>query len=219
MKKAVIFDLDGTLLYTLEDLADSVNFALEKYNLNKCTVGDVRTFVGNGVEKLMRRAVAQTEKTFSEENFQGCLNVFKEHYKNNMQSKTKPYAGVESLLAELKKSGVKTAVVSNKFDVAVKQLCDFYFGELIDIAVGESSVVAKKPVPDGVLFVVDKFGFVAEDCIYVGDSEVDIQTANNAGIECISVDWGYKDREFLLTNGAKRIVSTVSELQKFLLNN
>lgn len=218
MKKAVIFDLDGTLLYTLEDLADSVNYALSLFGLCKCSVEQVRSFVGNGVESLMRKAVSIENGLLSEIDFQNCLRVFKEHYRINMRNKTCPYDGVVALLKVLKIRGMKIAVVSNKFDIAVKDLCEFYFGYLIDIAVGESVNIAKKPAPDGVFSVIKEFDLSVEDCIYIGDSEVDIQTAKNAKMDCILVDWGYKDRNFLQDNGARFIVSSVSELQNALLN-
>lgn len=216
MINTVIFDLDGTLLYTLEDLTDSVNFALCKHDFSKCTVEQIRTYVGNGVRKLLERAMPLSDENPS---FDECLSDFKKHYKENMYNKTAPYAGVIELLKELKNKRYKTAVVSNKFDTAVKDLCQKYFDGLIDIAVGESDSVKKKPAPDSVLEVMRQLGSKAENCVYVGDSEVDIKTAKNAGIPCISVDWGYKERDFLVLHGARCIVSTPAavsdELYKF----
>lgn len=215
MKKAAIFDLDGTLLYTLEDLTDSTNFALAKYDYPVCTLEQIRSYVGNGVYKLIERALPDGAQN---PDFSVCLETFKNHYKQNMYNKTRPYDGVIKMLEELKSKNIKTAVVSNKFDAAVKELCRNYFAELIDIAVGESENVQKKPAPDGVLKVVKKLGLSSKECVYTGDSEVDIQTAKNAGMDCISVDWGYKNRDFLISNGALLIVSDIKELTQNILS-
>ena len=215
MKKAAIFDLDGTLLYTLEDLTDSTNFALAKYDYPVCTLEQIRSYVGNGVYKLIERALPDGAQN---PDFSVCLETFKNHYKQNMYNKTRPYDGVIKMLEELKSKNIKTAVVSNKFDAAVKELCRNYFAELIDIAVGESENVQKKPAPDGVLKVVKKLGLSSKECVYTGDSEVDIQTAKNAEMDCISVDWGYKNRDFLISNGALLIVSDIKELTQNILS-
>ncbi len=215
MKKAAIFDLDGTLLYTLEDLTDSTNFALAKYDYPVCTLEQIRSYVGNGVYKLIERALPDGAQN---PDFSVCLETFKNHYKQNMYNKTRPYNGVIKMLKELKSKNIKTAVVSNKFDAAVKELCRNYFGELIDIAVGEAENIQKKPAPDGVLKVVKKLGLSSKECVYTGDSEVDIQTAKNAGMDCISVDWGYKNRDFLISNGALLIVSDIKELTQNILS-
>ena len=217
MKNAIIFDLDGTLLYTLEDLTDSVNFALNQFNYPHCSIEQIRSFVGNGVEKLIRRAILKSQDEINERVFYDCLNTFKIHYKNNMKNKTTPYSGVIDLLKKLKSKGIKIAVVSNKFDSAVKDLCTFYFGDLIDLAIGESNSCAKKPTPDGIFKVLKHFELKAKNCVYIGDSEVDIQTATNANMDCINVDWGYKDKNFLINAGAKRIVSNTKELEQLLL--
>lgn len=211
MKKAAIFDLDGTLLYTLEDLTDSTNYALGCFNYSPCTVSQVRSYVGNGVRLLIARAIPQGEDNPV---FEECLKTFKSHYKNNMYNKTKPYDGVMEILTRLKKLGIKTAVVSNKFDTATKELCSHYFDKKIDIAIGESKNIKKKPSPDSVLEVINVFKLNKSDCVYIGDSEVDIQTAKNAGIDCISVNWGYKDTDFLKNNGANCIVENCKELLK-----
>ncbi len=209
MLNTVIFDLDGTLLYTLEDLAASTNFALKKFGYCPRSIQEVRSFVGNGVRLLIERAIPDG---INNKDFDECLAVFKKHYSSNMYNNTRPYEGVMDLLQELKKCGYKTAVVSNKFDAAVKDLCNKFFADKIDVAVGESSDVRKKPFPDSVLSVIKQLETVPANCVYVGDSEVDIQTARNAGIRCISVDWGYKDRDFLLKNGASVVVSGTREL-------
>lgn len=213
MKKAAIFDLDGTLLYTLEDLTDSTNYALNFFGYPSCTISQVRTFVGNGVRLLIARALPQEEHNPV---FEECLKTFKNHYKNNMYNKTKPYDGVIEMLDKLKALGIKIAVVSNKFDTATKELCAHYFEDRIDIAVGESENIRKKPAPDSVLEVIKIWGLEKEDCVYIGDSEVDIKTAQNSGIDCISVNWGYKDTDFLISNGANCIVENCEELLKSL---
>lgn len=214
MKTTVIFDLDGTLLYTLQDLTDSVNFALSKYDFPECSVKQIRSFVGNGIKILMQRAVPDGETNL---HFEECFNLFKSHYKENMYNKTAPYDGVCEMLEKLRNNGLKIAVVSNKFDTAVKELCKNYFDGKIDVALGESQTVKKKPAPDGVLAVISELNEDLKNCVYVGDSEVDIATAKNAGIDCISVDWGYKDKDFLVENGASVIVSDCNALYEQIL--
>lgn len=205
MIETVIFDLDGTLLYTLEDLAESTNCALEQFSYPKRSVQEIRRFVGNGVEKLIERAIPNGVEN---PDFEACLLFFKSHYSKNMYNRTRPYEGVREMLEALKARGVRCAVVSNKFDSAVKELCVKYFDGLIETAVGETPVRRKKPAPDSVLAVLEEMDCAPSRCLYVGDSEVDIETAKNSGIACVSVDWGYKDREFLLEHGATRVVSS-----------
>jgi len=209
MTKAIIFDLDGTLLYTLEDLKDSVNFALEKFNYPPRTLDEVRNFVGNGVRLLVERSIPNGA---ANPDMEDVLKVFKAHYANNMYNKTKPFDGIEEMLDKLKERGIRTAVVSNKFDMAVKELCKKYFGEKIEIAIGESENLRKKPAPDCVLKVLEQFNCSKEEIFLAGDSEVDIQTAKNCNIKCISVTWGYKDKEFLIKNGAQILVNSPAEI-------
>lgn len=190
MVKAVIFDLDGTLLNTLEDLWISTNFALSQFGYPERTFEEVRMFVGNGVRKLIERAVPENCQNIDE-----CLAVFKKHYAENMYNHTVPYNSIEKILKDLQAQGLKTAVVSNKFDLAVKELCKKYFGDLIDIAIGQFDDVPPKPAPNGVLKALKELG--EETAIYVGDSEVDVQTAKNANLTCIGVTWGFRDRENL----------------------
>ncbi|MBP3846990.1 HAD family hydrolase [bacterium] len=211
----VIFDLDGTLLNTLEDLTDSTNFILKYFNYSTRSIDEVRNFVGNGVAKLIERAIPYG---LNNPNYKKCLELFKDNYKANMNNKTAPYSGIMEMLLELKKMGVKIAVVSNKFDEAVRNLCDKYFEDLIDFSAGEneSGGIRKKPAPDTVLKVLEYFNVKKRNAIYVGDSEVDIQTAKNAGLECISVLWGFKNKEFLQNNGAKILISKPDEIFKYL---
>ncbi len=210
MYEAIIFDLDGTLLDTLDDLHGSVNAALKKFGLPSRTREEVRSFVGNGIVKLMERSAGAVEK----ELFDGVFAEFKRHYGEHCEDNTKPYEGIIELLRELQRRGVKTAVVSNKADFAVKKLAATYFDGLLLAAVGENEEggIRKKPAPDSLLTVLQQLGVEKGKAVYVGDSEVDIQTAKNAGMECISVTWGFKDREFLVENGGMRLIDTPKEI-------
>lgn len=215
MKKIVIFDLDGTLLNTLDDLSDSTNYALSKFGYPTRTIEEVRQFVGNGVAKLIERAIPDGKNN---SNFEKCLNIFKENYAQNMYNKTAPYNGIIEMLSNLKSKGIKIAVVSNKFDLAVKELCKKYFEGFIDFAAGENEAqgIKKKPAPDTVLSVLRKFSFSPEDAIYVGDSDVDIMTAKNSHMPCISVTWGFRDKKFLLESGATILINAPSEIYNHL---
>lgn len=214
MQKAAIFDLDGTLLYTLEDLKDSVNFALIKFDYPCRSLDEVRDFVGNGVKVLMERSMPEGCNNPS---FDECLKCFKEHYAKNMYNKTKLFDGIEEMLETLKSRGYKIAVVSNKFDLAVKDLCKKYFGEKVEVAIGESEGVRKKPAPDSVIKAINILGCDKNLTYYIGDSEVDIETAQNSGLKCISVSWGYKDKDFLKKHGAEIIVDKPCEIADFLI--
>ena len=213
--EAIIFDLDGTLLNTLEDLADSTNFALDKLSSPPHTTEEIKSFVGNGVAKLIERAIPNGRKN---PDFDKCLNIFKKHYSQNMYNKTKPYDNIINLLTELKRKNYKLAVVSNKFDSAVKELCEKYFPDLIDIAIGENEAmgIKKKPAPDTVLQVLDILKIDSHQAIYVGDSDVDIMTAKNSNMRCISVTWGFRDREFLIKNNAEIIIDNPKEIIDYL---
>lgn len=215
MKKAVIFDLDGTLLNTLDDLADSTNYALSRFGYPTRTIEEVRQFVGNGVAKLIERAILEGKNN---PNFEKCLAIFKENYAQNMYNKTAPYNGIIEMLSNLKSKGIKIAVVSNKFDLAVKELCKKYFEGFIDFAAGENEAqgIRKKPAPDTVISVLNEFNFAPEDAVYVGDSDVDIMTAKNSKMSCISVTWGFRDEKFLLENGATILINAPSEIYNHL---
>ena len=215
MKKAVIFDLDGTLLNTLDDLADSTNYALSRFGYPTRTIEEVRQFVGNGVAKLIERAIPEGKNN---PNFEKCLAIFKETYAQNMYNKTAPYNGIIEMLSNLKSKGIKIAVVSNKFDLAVKELCKKYFEGFIDFAAGENEAqgIKKKPAPDTVISVLNEFNFASEDAVYVGDSDVDIMTAKNSKMPCISVTWGFRDEKFLLENGATILINAPSEIYNHL---
>lgn len=213
MINTIIFDLDGTLLNTLEGLKNSTNFALKKFNCPEITLEQTRSFVGNGVQKLIERAIPNGEQN---PDFEKCLNTFKEHYSKTMYQKTVAYDGIEDMLTELKKRGVKTGVVSNKFDTAVKELCKNYFDGLIIVAIGESPNVRKKPAPDSVLKAMKILGAKPENTLYVGDSDVDIQTAKNSNLKSVGVTWGFRDRELLEKEGADFIINTPCELLELI---
>ena len=187
--KAVLFDLDGTLLDTLDDLTDSVNVILEKYEFPRQEREEVRRYLGNGSERLMR---AVLPKNINEADFAKYLEEYKAYYEAHKEEKTGPYPGIPELLWELHRRGLKIGVVSNKFDLAVKGLCEKYFSTCIDGAVGEmeSAGIHRKPAPDMVFAAAEWLGVAIEDCLYVGDSEVDILTAENADMDCVSVCWG-----------------------------
>ena len=209
-----IFDLDGTLLDTLEDLTDSVNYVLEEQGFPTRSMKEIREFIGNGIRKLIERSVPNG--TSSE-----CVDLvyqnFKNYYRSHCMEKTKPYEGILELLEHLKQAGCKTAVVSNKADYAVQILCEKYFGNLLDAVLGEKSETPKKPAPDAVYKILEQLGESTENAVYIGDSDVDIITARNTGLDEIIVDWGFRDAEFLKSQNAKVIVSSPNEIEKFIL--
>ena len=202
-----IFDLDGTLLDTIQDLATSVNYALRQCRMPERTLDEVRRFVGNGVRLLMIRAVPDGEDN---PRFQEAFDIFRSHYLEHSLDTTAPYPGIMEMLERLKAGGKRLAVVSNKFDTATKELIRHFFGNLIEVAIGENEAagVRKKPVPDTVNEALRQLGVGKENAVYVGDSDVDLQTARNSGLPCISVLWGFRDREFLLENGATTFVQS-----------
>lgn len=209
MKDTVIFDLDGTLLNTLDDLTDSVNFALGEMGYPLHTTDEVRMMVGHSVIYLIEQALPKgTDKA----RFDRCLATFEAHYKTNMRNKTAPYDGVMQMLDKLSTAGYKLAVVSNKPDVFTKQLVSELFGQYISIAIGRSEDMPRKPAPDTVWCALDLLNSRRENAVYVGDSDVDVLTAKNAGMPCIGCLWGFRDRETLESAGAEYIVSTTDEL-------
>jgi len=212
--KAVIFDLDGTLLSTLDDLADSMNHSLEINGMKKRTRDEIRSFVGNGIRLLIERAVPAGTPT---DMIDKVHSDFTSYYKLHCADKTKAYDGIMDMLSSLKDKGVKLAVLSNKADYAVKPLCKNYFGDLLDDAAGEIEGVPKKPSPEGVYLILDRLGVDKKDAVYVGDSDVDVYTADNSGLDCIAVDWGFRDRSVLEKAGAEVIVSTPKELEDIVL--
>lgn len=210
MKTTYIFDLDGTLLDTLQDLAAAVNFALRKNGMEEHSIDDIRRFVGNGVRKLIERAVPDGSKnTRIDEVFAD----FRSYYMQHSLDATKPYDGITEILQELKQRGCKMAVVSNKMMAATQELVAHFFPE-IEVAIGENEAegIRKKPAPDMVFEALNRLGAEAESAVYIGDSDVDIQTAKNAGVPCISVLWGFRNREFLLEHGAQHFIEKPSEI-------
>ncbi len=197
----VLFDLDGTLLDTLGDLTDAVNYSLEKFGYPPRTMEEVRTFVGNGTANLIRNAAPEGV------DYQPVLDTYLEYYPAHSQIKTGPYAGVLEALEAVKEK-YPVAVVSNKLDVAVKSLCALHFGDVY--ALGEVAGCPRKPAPDMLYKAMEVIG--VEHCIYVGDSEVDVITANNAGAECVSVTWGFRDADMLEENGARYLCHKAGDL-------
>ena len=204
-----IFDLDGTLLSTLDDLAASCNYALRANGLPEHSIDDVRKFVGNGVKKLMERAIPNGlenplfEKTYAD---------FRQHYMEHNLDTTQPYPGVMEMLRELKARGKKIAVVSNKFYAATQALCRHFFGDLVEVAIGEREDIRQKPAPDTVNEALRQLKADRETAVYIGDSDVDVMTARNSGMPCISVLWGFRDYDFLIDHEATIFITSPLQL-------
>lgn len=209
----VIFDLDGTLLDTLVDLADAVNYSLVKMGFPERTYKEIGRFLGNGTRQLLKQSVPENTP---EDVFEECLKIYLDYYPNNLANKTAPYDGIIETLDKLKESDYKIAVVSNKFDSAVKELCEKYFSDYLEVAIGETKEIKRKPAPDTVYEAMKQLDANKEECVYVGDTEVDVQTSKNAGIPCIGVTWGFRDREVLEKEGAKYIVDKPEEILEVL---
>ena len=203
-----IFDLDGTLLDTLQDLATSVNYALRQHHMPEHSIDDVRRFVGNGVRRLMERAVPEGAANPA---FEAAFATFREYYMEHSLDTTRPYDGIPELIHELKQRGCRMAVVSNKMMAATQELVHHFFPE-IEVAIGEHEAegIRKKPAPDTVFAAMKQLG--QGSAVYVGDSDVDLATARNSGLPCISVLWGFRDREFLLAHGATTFVEKPCEI-------
>ena len=206
-----IFDLDGTLLNTLGDLAAAVNYTLRQYGMPEHTREDVRHFVGNGVRLLMIRAIPDGE---SNPHFEAAFKTFREYYLEHSLDTTRPYDGIPEMLRELRKRGKRVAVVSNKFYAATRELCQHFFPDSVEVAIGEHEAegIRKKPAPDTVIEAFRQLGVDSSNAVYVGDSDVDLQTARNVGLPCISVLWGFRDRAFLEAHGATTFAVTPSDI-------
>ena len=215
MIDTIIFDLDGTLLNTLEDLMDSVNYALSRQGFPLRNLSEIRSFVGNGIRLLVERAVP--ENVVGTETFDVCFKDFNDYYKVHMEDKTAPYEGINEMLTNIKNAGFKTAIVTNKVDYAAQELCSRLFPQ-IDLVVGSVDDRPNKPAPDGTFYAIDVLGSKVENTIFVGDADTDILTAENAGIPSIGVLWGFRDREVIEEAGAKYIVETVNDLEKQLIS-
>ena len=215
----VIFDLDGTLLDTVGDLADAVNHALRLHNLPVRTDDEIRRFVGNGVRNLMMKSVYGEEYSnitayndpIGVNDFESALSDFRDYYNSHMTARTRPYKGITELLKKIKKNGFNVAVVSNKYDGAVKELCRYYFDDMIDVAVGSTDDIPRKPEPDMVYRAIEQLPGDIK-AVYIGDSEVDVKTAKNTGLTCISCLWGFRSREQLLEAGADIFAENPDEL-------
>ncbi len=209
MIEAVIFDLDGTLLNTLDDLTASVNHIFGKYGLPLQETSDVRRNMGNGARYLLSHMMPQGTDT---PGFDGILADYGEYYKMHCKELTAPFPGIMDMLRKLKKAGIRMAIVSNKGDEAVKELASVYFEDLMDSAVGERPGIRRKPEPDSLLAAAAEMGVHKDNILYVGDSEVDHETAKRAGMQCVLVDWGFRDRADLEALRPDYLISAAGEL-------
>ena len=218
----IIFDLDGTLMNTLDDLHDSVSYALAEAGLKPIPKQNTRRYLGNGVRSLVERSVKQTQPDADEALVGRVLETFRTYYVAHSMDKTAPYEGIPEMLAECRQRGFFTAIVSNKLDPAVKDLHQAFFKDWVEVAIGETETVKRKPAPDMVNEAIRQLSLLhgrdiqREECVYVGDSEVDLKTAENSGLPCIAVSWGVRDRDFLVQCGAKTIIDQPSELLQLL---
>jgi len=219
-RKTIIFDLDGTLMDSLKDLYISTNYALKACGYEERSIDDVRKMVGNGVKMLIHKAMPKEitsentpESTMAEEH---CLNIFKEHYVEHCQDNTRLYPGIRELLVQLKERGYHLAIVSNKLQAGVTELHNRWFNDTIDVAIGESEGINKKPAPDMIEAALEKLGTTKEDAIYIGDSDVDLKTAKNSDLPCISVLWGFRSKDFLMNQGAVLMVEKPDEIASIL---
>lgn len=213
--KAALFDMDGTILETLEDMNDAVNYTLAHFGFEGNTLAETRAYVGNGAARLIRLSLPEGT---DDETLNIVLTFYLDWYDKHARIKTAEYDGITDMLTALKAAGMKLAVVSNKPDSTVQELTEYFFKGVFESAVGESEKVRRKPAPDSVNAAAEHMGIAKCDCVYIGDSEVDILTARSAGMDCISVTWGFRDREMLIENGAQKLVDTVRELKEYLLS-
>lgn len=213
-KKLIIFDMDGTILNTIDDIAGAVNYILKKYNKPTKKVEEVKFFVGNGLRKTMERSI------LPEVNDSWIDRIYPEltaYYKEHANEQTGPYDGIVEVIRKLRKAGYRLAVVSNKRQEAVDVLCKEFFRDCFDVAMGDREGIQIKPAPDMVDSVLAHLGIERREAVYIGDSDVDIMTAQNAGLDCISVSWGFRDREFLVSHGGTTIIDKPEELETIFL--
>ena len=210
--KAILFDLDGTLLNTLEDLHNSVNFALSCMDFEEQSLEQTRRGVGNGIPALLEHALPK----HAQGRLMEALSLFLPHYEAHMGDATAPYPGILALLATLRERGIRTAVITNKDEGPAQALCEAYFPGLLDLVAGAVAERPRKPAPDSVYSVMDTFGLNAREAVYIGDSETDIRTAQNAGVRFIGVSWGFREREALLREGAALVVENAEELLDYM---
>ncbi len=209
----IIFDLDGTLLNSLGDLHACFNHAIKSFGYPERSLNEIKSFVGNGIKKAIERALP---KPVEDRDLNKIVDYFRIYYRDHMLEFTKPYDGIIEMLEEARKKGFKLAVVSNKYDDEVKMLVKNYFGKYIDIAIGEGHGIRKKPEVDGVIEAINELDSNLKRAIFVGDSDVDIKTAKNAGIHCISVTWGFRDRNFLMAEGAEYFANHPKEILEII---
>ena len=209
----VIFDIDGTVMNTLEDLTVSVNYVMEKFGFPVHSSSEYRLYFGNGIRHALELAVPEGTP---EEVIDEMLPVFKEHYEVHCLDKTGPYKGILELMQSLKERGYKMAIVSNKIDSAVKELNERFFSKYVQVAIGEKDGIRRKPAPDTVIQALKELGSTQEDAVYVGDSEVDFHTAQNSELPCISVLWGFRDKDILIDIGATVFADKPSDVLEIL---
>ena len=217
MFKIAIFDLDGTLLNTIDDLANACNYALKEFSFPIHEVNKYKIFVGNGIYKLVERAVPNDKR--DKETVLKVLGLFTDYYNKHMMDVTKPYEGIIELLDEIKRRNIKLAVVSNKKHEFTLEIVKKYFGNKFDMVIGHRENYKEKPDPTSVLEVLEEFSIEKSNCIYVGDSNIDIITANNAGVKSVGVTWGFRDEEELSKEGATYIVNNIKELRDIIIDN
>lgn len=214
----VIFDMDGTILNTLDDMTDSCNVILKKHGMPLHTVEEIRFMVGNGIPKLIERAIPNG-KNNSE--FDAVLKEFLEYYEEHCAIKTAPYAGIPECIKNLREAGIKIAVNTNKIEPAAIALCDDYFPGLFDIISGSRAGMPPKPAPDGIYEILKRAGMDGKSenqkAVFIGDSDVDMQTGINAGLDVIGVDWGFRGKEFLREHGAEVVVMNAAELADYII--
>ena len=211
----IVFDLDGTLLNTLEDLCDSVNVIMERFGWKTHSLEEIRRFVGNGIGKLMERATPDGREN---PQFEEAFEAFRAYYTDHCQIKTRAYDGVVDLMNELKENGAKLAIVSNKNDAAVKELNEIYFSGCVSAAIGEVEGRQRKPAPDEVYAALEELGSTKDEAVYIGDSEVDYATTCASGLPCVLVSWGFRDKELLESFDAEKVVDNVKDLREFLFD-
>ena len=212
--RAVLFDMDGTVLDTLTDLENAVNTAMRRFELPEVSREKVRASLGNGAARLIHECVpAGTDEALTEQ----VVAWYKPWYDAHCCIETGPYPGILPLMEHLRERGLKLAIISNKADPAVQELAERFFPGLLETAVGESETVRRKPDPDAVLTAAEQMGLRPEDCVYVGDTEIDIATARNAGMDCLTVAWGFRSVEQLFASGAASVAYTAEELEQQIL--
>ncbi|MBR7082769.1 MAG: HAD family hydrolase [Clostridia bacterium] len=208
-RKTIIFDMDGTVLNTLDDLTLSMNFVMTEFGFPTHSVEEYRSAFGNGVRYALEKTAPHGTPS---DVIDKMIPIFKEHYDAHCLDNTRPYDGVIPLMKQLKERGFRMAIVSNKIDSAVKELNEKFFSDVVDIAIGERAGIKRKPAPDMVFLALDELGASADDAVYVGDSEVDLKTAQNSSLPCVSVLWGFRDRDFLKETGGETFAVSPRDL-------